>query len=551
MKLKIVVLLLSLFCHNAFAASGVATAHPIATAAGIKMLALGGNAFDAAIAITAVLGVVEPASSGLGGGGFWLLYDADQEKSIMLDGRERAPLAATRDMYLDEDGNVVPHLSISGALAAGIPGQPAALVWLAKHYGTLPLTVSLQPAIDAAANGFAVGQRYRRRIEYRIDTINAYPETAEIFLLDDAVPEIGARIVQNDLAKTLSILATQGHDGFYSGAIAKKLVAGVQRAGGIWSLQDLAEYQVVVRQPIQVEYNGMTLTSTALPSSGGLVLAQSLNILSNYDLSSMDDVDFTHVTVEAMRRAYRDRAEYMGDTDFVEVPTKMLNDKQYANGLSQSLRMDRASISNQLAPTWVDGSKGQDTTHFSVIDERGNRVAATLSINYPFGSGVVPTGTGVLLNDEMDDFSAKPGQPNVYGLVGGYANAIEPGKRMLSSMSPTFLETDKRIAVLGTPGGSRIISMVLLSALKFHQGADAQSIVNQPRYHHQYIPDVIQYEPDALPEETIAALKLRGHQFKPINRQWGNMQAVILDKVSGEITAATDERGEGHSEVLP
>ncbi|WP_423906627.1 gamma-glutamyltransferase [Candidatus Spongiihabitans sp.] len=559
MKLKIIVLVLGLFCHNALAASGVATAHPIATAAGIKMLELGGNAFDAAIAITATLAVVEPASSGMGGGGFWLLYDADQDKSIMLDGREKAPLAATHDMYLDEQGNVVPNLSISGALAAGIPGQPAALVWLGKHYGALPLRVSLQPAIDAATNGFEVGQRYRKNIEYRIDAINAFSGAAEIFLIDGKVPEIGARIVQNDLAKTLRTLAVQGHDGFYAGDIAEKLVQGVKQSGGIWSLQDLAEYQVAVRQPVVVEYNGMTVTSAALPSSGGLVLAESLNILSNYDIESMDDVDFTHVTVEAMRRAYRDRAEYMGDTDFVEVPTKMLNDRQYANGLNQSLRMDRATPSAQLAPTWVDRQNGQDTTHFSVVDDQGNRVAATLSINYPFGSGVAPTGTGVLLNDEMDDFSAKPGQPNVYGLVGARANAIEPGKRMLSSMSPTFLETANRIAVLGTPGGSRIISMVLLSALKFHRRADthsinqaiAQEIVGRPRYHHQYLPDVIQYEPGALSEQTIAALEARGHKFKPVNRKWGNMQVVIVDRDSGEITAASDGRGEGQAKVLP
>ena len=551
MKLKIIVLALGLFCHNALAASGVASAHPIATAAGIKMLELGGNAFDAAIAITATLAVVEPAGSGLGGGGFWLLYDADQDKSIMLDGREKAPLAATRDMYLNEQGNVVPNLSVSGALAAGIPGEPAALVWLEKHYGALPLTVSLQPAIDAATNGFTVGPRYRKSIEYRIDAINASPAAAEIFLIDGKAPEIGARIVQNDLAKTLWSLAMRGHDGFYNGDIAEKLVQGVKQAGGIWSLQDLAEYQVAVRRPVVVEYNGMTLTSAALPSSGGLVLAESLNILSNYDIEAMDDTDFTHVTVEAMRRAYRDRAEYMGDTDFVEVPTEMLNDRQYANGLNQSLHMDRSTPSGQLAPTWVDRQNGQDTTHFSVVDDQGNRVAATLSINYPFGSGLVPTGTGVLLNDEMDDFSAKPGQPNVHGLVGARANAIEPGKRMLSSMSPTFLETANRIAVLGTPGGSRIISMVLLGALAFHRGASAQEMVDRARFHHQYLPDVIQYEPGALSEQTIAALKVRGHKLKPVNRKWGNMQVVIVDQDSGEITAASDSRGEGQARVLP
>ena len=550
-KFALIAAFLYLVSTTTYGAAGVATAHPVATAAGIKILEMGGNAFDAAIAITSTLAVVEPAGSGIGGGGFWLLYDSDEEQSIMLDGREKAPLAATRDMYLDDAGNVIPDLSISGALSAGIPGEPAALVWLEKNYGSMPLTVSLQPAIEAARNGFDVGSRYQKSIEYRLETISASPAAARIFLDNGAVPEIGTRIVQEDLANTLWAIAIQGHDGFYSGQVAEKLVSGVQEAGGIWTLEDLGNYQVEVREPVQAEFNGMTMTSAALPSSGGLVLAESLNILSNYDIDSMNDADFTHVTVEAMRRAYRDRAEFMGDSDFVEVPIPMLVDRHYANGLSQSIRMDSASKSAQLSPTWVDGKKGQDTTHFSVIDHEGNRVAATLSINYPFGSGIVPAGTGVILNDEMDDFSAKPGEPNVYGLVGARANAIEPGKRMLSSMSPTFLETGDRIAVLGTPGGSRIISMVLLGALEFHRGADADTVVNRPRFHHQYLPDVIQYETEALAEDTIADLEARGHQFKALNRTWGNMHAVILDKNSGDITAASDGRGEGQALVLP
>ncbi len=549
-KFIFVAFIATLFSHNAFPAAGVASAHPVATAAGIKILELGGNAFDAAVAITSTLAVVEPMGSGMGGGGFWLLYDADEEKSVMLDGREKAPLAATADMYLDENGEVIKNLSISGALAAGIPGEPAALVWLAENYGKLPLTITLLPAIDAASNGFLVTQKYRKSLEWRLETITASPTATEIFLLDGRIPGIGARIVQKDLAATLWKLAVKGHNGFYSGEIAEKLVDGVRQAGGIWTMVDLEQYQVVIRQPVETQYKGMKLTSAALPSSGGLVLSESLNILSNYDLESMDEVDFTHVTVEAMRRAYRDRAEYMGDSDFVSVPTEMLASKNYANGMSKSLRMDRATKSSELAPTWVSDNKGEDTTHFSVIDEDGNRVAATLSINYGFGSGLVPERTGVLLNDEMDDFSAKPGVPNAYGLVGAKANAIEPGKRMLSSMSPTFLETEERIAVLGTPGGSRIISMVLLGALEFHRGADAKTMVNRPRFHHQYLPDSIQYEPQALSEETISSLKSRGHEFKAVNWEWGNMQAVILDKETGEITAASDRRGEGQAQIL-
>ena len=362
---------------------------------------------------------------------------------------------------------------------------------------------------------------------------------------------MGTKIVQSDLAEILWILGIQGHDGFYSGEVAEKLVQGVQQAGGIWTLEDLKNYEVAVRQPVHASYKSMKITSASLPSSGGLVLSEIFNILENYEVESLTETDFTHITVEAMRRAYRDRAEYMGDPDFVEVPVDQLSSKHYALGLSQSIRMDQATPSTDLAPTWEPAEQGQDTTHFSVIDEDGNRVAATLSINYSFGSGFIPPGTGVLLNDEMDDFSSKPGVPNVYGLVGAQANAIEPGKRMLSSMSPTFLEDQSRIAVIGTPGGSRIISMLMLGALEFFKGSDAQSIVNRPRFHHQYLPDAIQYEPDALSEDVINDLKHRGHQFKAIDWQWGNMHVVIQDKESGVLSAASDSRGEGDAIVIP
>ena len=304
--------------------AGVASAHPIATEAGVKILQLGGNAFDAAVAITSTIAVVEPAGSGLGGGGFWLLYDNDENKSVMLDGREKAPLAATEDMYQDEQGEIIPGLSIDGALAAGIPGEPAALVWLAEHYGSLPLTITLQPAIDAARKGFEVTEKYQRSIGWRLDAIRSSAATAEIFLHNGDIPEVGYRIIQNDLADTLWRIAVKGHDGFYKGKTATALVEGVQNAGGIWTLKDLAEYQAVVRQPISIQYNDMTITSAALPSSGGMVLAQILNILENYDLGSMSESDRVHLTVEAMRRAYRDRAQYMGDSDFVDVPVEML-----------------------------------------------------------------------------------------------------------------------------------------------------------------------------------------------------------------------------------
>ena len=552
--------------------AGVASAEPLASAAGVEILQRGGNAFDAAVAVSAALAVVEPTGSGLGGGGFWLLHEAKTGTDHMLDGREKAPLAATRDMYLDERGEVVEKLSIDGALAAGIPGQPAALAWLAEHYGALPLSESLAPAIALAENGFAVNERYRKRAEFRRDALNASAAAAEIFLHDGEVPPLGAIIVQDDLARTLKALAANGHDGFYRGEVAQKLVDGVRAAGGIWTREDLTAYQVVLREPVVAHYKGMKITSAALPSSGGLVMALALNILSGYtfavhevaahevddDADEDDDAsEFVHLVVEALRRAYRDRAEYMGDADFVEVPTERLLAAYYADGQRQSIRRDRATPSAHLAPIETaahtdksEQNEGTDTTHFSVIDSDGNRVAATLSVNYPFGAAMVAPGTGVLLNDEMDDFSAKPGTPNGYGLVGVEANAIAGGKRMLSSMSPTFLEADGRIAALGTPGGSRIISMVLLAALAFQRGASAQEMVDGARFHHQYLPDAIQFEPNALSTQTIASLRARGHELNPRERVWGNMHVVIIDTRNDEITAASDRRGNGSAVVL-
>ncbi len=511
------------------------------------MLQMGGNAFDAAVAISSTLAVVEPGSSGMGGGGFWLLYDAAKQQSIMLDGREKAPLEASRDMYLNDQGDVIARLSIDGPLSAGIPGQPAALVWLAENYGSLPLSVSLEPSINAAQRGFEVSDRFQSKIKRRKAQLENFPSTAEIFLHGGEIPEVGELIVQEDLANVLQVLAERGHDGFYSGPVAETLVKGVQEAGGIWTIEDLNQYEVAVRVPVTFSYRKMKITSAALPSSGGIVLAEVFNILENYEISTLDEADIIHLVVEATRRAYRDRAEYMGDPDFVSVPVEMLISKNYASSLSQSIRMDTATKSNELAPITVTTGEGGNTTHFSVIDSDKNMVAATLSINYLFGSGFIPPNTGVLLNNEMDDFSLRPGSPNIYGLVGSDANSIEPGKRMLSSMTPTFIEDDQRIAILGAPGGSRIITMVLLGILEFEKGADAESIASRPRFHHQFLPDVIQFERNAPDEDVLSELESRGHQFNISDRTWGNMQTVIFEKSSGNVTAASDPRGQGTS----
>jgi gamma-glutamyltranspeptidase/glutathione hydrolase len=521
----------------------VASAHPAATQAGISVLNNGGNAFDAAVAVSAALAVVEPFGSGVGGGGFWLLHRASDGKQVMIDGREVAPSKADRDMYLNERGEPVKSASVNGALSAGIPGMPAALVHLSKQYGRLTLSDSLRPAIHLAKKGFAVNKHYQRLASFRQAVLASNKSANDIFLDDGNVPEIGKNIVQLELANTLEQLAKNGFDGFYKGDIARKMVDGVQQAGGIWTEQDLANYRIKERSPVVIDYKGMKITSAALPSSGGLVLSIALNILEQYDLSTMDEATRIHVVVETMRRAYRDRALYMGDSDYVSVPVDQLTKKSYAHKASENIDLEKATPSKQL--TGLNKIEGHDTTHFSIIDKAGNRVSATLSINYPFGSGFVPPGTGVLLNDEMDDFSIKPGTPNVYGLVGGVANAIEPGKRMLSSMSPTFFETSDTVGILGTPGGSRIISMVLLGLLNADEGQGPASWVNLPRYHHQYLPDEIQHEPNTFNEKLARQLRQKGHALKSVGRQYGNMHAILWNKKTHKISAASDQRGSG------
>ncbi len=529
-------------------AAAIASAHPLATDAGHEILAAGGNAFDAAVAVTAALAVVEPYSSGLGGGGFWLLHRARDGYEVMLDGREKAPLAAGRDMYLDDQGNVVEGLSVNGPLSAGIPGVPAALVHLAGKYGRLPLATSLAPAIRYAREGFVVDDHYVRLARFRHDVLSRWPDGAQLFLQDGEVPEPGYVVRQPALADTLEAIAAKGKMGFYSGEVARHLVDGVRATGGIWSLEDLKSYEVVERQPVKGEYRGIKITTASPPSSGGVALLTILNILAGYDLDKVDDVPRHHLIVEAMRRAYRDRAEYLGDPDFVDVPVARLTHPWYAAGLRASIRLDKATPSSSL-PGLGKGPEGPHTTHFSVIDQEGNRVAATVTVNFPFGSGFVAPGTGVLLNDEMDDFSAKPGTPNVYGLVGAEANAIAPGKRPLSSMSPTFLDSELGVAVLGTPGGSRIITMVLLGILDYAAGGDPSSWVSRPRFHHQYLPDVIQYEPGALSPDLVAALEERGHILKESRGTYGNMQGVLWDRRRNRVAAASDPRGVGKAEV--
>ena len=530
--------------------AAIASPHPLATRAGMEVLQAGGNAFDAAVAVSAVLAVVEPYGSGLGGGGFWLLHRAEDRYEVMVDGREIAPGAAHRDMFLDENGEPVPGLSQNTMLAAGIPGLPAALVHLSNEYGRLPLGAVLAPAIRYAEEGFEVYPRLLMGLGFKREQMLTSPAAAEVFLPGGELPELGSMLRQPDLARTLRRLVERGIEGFYAGPVAEALIAAVQADGGLWTLEDLADYRIVEREPVITRYRDARIVAASPPSSGGVVLSTVLNILDGYDLSSLSADDAAHLVIEAMRRGYRDRALYLGDPDFVDVPLEKLTHPLYAAGLRASIRLDRAMPSAML-PGIGSEPEGTQTTHYSIMDADGNRVGATQTLNFWYGSGLMAAGTGVLLNNEMDDFSAKAGVPDGFQLVTAEGNAIEPRKRMLSSMTPTFIESPRGVAILGTPGGSRIISMVLLGVLAHvDEGASAQQMVERRRFHHQYLPDRVVYEAGAFDEATAEALRARGHELAETRRDYGNLQVVTWDHEDGRVEAASDPRGEvGEAEV--
>lgn len=548
MKFRMAIICLAVIGFNQTLTAGegpgkaaIASAHYLATEAGHEILEKGGNAFDAAVAVSAALAVVEPTSTGLGGGAFWLLHRASDDFEVMIDGREQAPAAAHKDMYLDAEGQVNRDLAVNGPLAGGIPGEVAGLDHLARNYGRLPLATSLQPAIRLAREGFPVDEKYHAMMGYRIDAIKRWPAAAKALLADGEVPPVGYIIKLPDLAWVLEQVAELGAKGFYSGPVAERLVKGVRDAGGIWTMKDLAVYKIKEREPIRTQYGDYQLVTAPPPSSGGIAIAEMLNTLEAYPINQLGKVQRVHLIVEAMRRAYRDRAIYLGDPDFVEIPVAMLTSQFYADGLRASIMPDRATPSSMLAGN-EQISEGSDTTHFSIIDVEGNMVAATLSVNLPFGSAFMPPGTGLLVNNEMDDFSAKPGEPNAYGLIGFTANEIQPYKRPLSSMSPTFMIGEDKRAAIGTPGGARIITMVLLGILDFMQGHEPDSWVSLPRFHHQYVPDRILAEPEAFTSEEIASLEAMGHEVKVRDRTWGNMHGVMWNLATGEVTAGSDPR---------
>ena len=528
--------------------AAVATAHPAATVAGLETLAHGGNAFDAAVAIAAALAVAEPYGSGLGGGGFFLLRQAGEKPAYrFVDARERAPLAAGPDLYR-RNGTVQRELSLNGPLAAAIPGLPAALAHLAERYGKLPLNDSLTPAIRLARDGVGIDRVYRERAEWRLQALQQDPASAAIFLDQGQIPPLHGLLRQPALARTLERLARDGHAGFYAGETARLLLEGVKTAGGVWSARDLRDYRVVERQPLRIGLEGgRELITAPPPSAGGIALAQSLLMLQELPWQKAGAVQRSHYVVEVLRRAYRDRG-LLGDPDQVRNPLPRLLAPDYLENLAKGIALQHATPSTSLppAPGWREGDH---TTHFTVLDTEGNAVAATLSINLPFGAAFTAPGTGVLLNNEMDDFAADPSGSNAYGLTGSQANLIAPGKRPLSSMSPTFIESKTELASFGTPGGSRIPSMVLLAALDYLDGKPVQQWPATPRYHHQYLPDVIEYEPDAFSASQLRSLEMRGHRLKRVERRYGNQQVLLWHKDSGQVEAASDPRGVGRAEL--
>jgi gamma-glutamyltranspeptidase / glutathione hydrolase len=538
----------------------VVSVHQEASQVGLEIMRRGGNAVDAAVATGFALAVVHPSAGNIGGGGFMLLRQASGDVHF-LDFREQAPKAATRDMYLDAQGNVIPRASLVGYKAIGVPGSVAGLLYAQQHWGKLPLKTVMQPAIRLARQG--VRLTYEEAQSMHDEDLAKFPASSRIFQRDGKLYEPGEIFRQPELARTLErIAANPKANEFYKGAMARELAAEIQHGGGLITAEDLAAYEVKERAAIRGTYRGYEIISAPPPSSGGVTMLEALNILEGYELGKMGNrsADAIHVTAEAFRRAFLDRAELLGDPDFAQIPVAQLIDKKYAEGWRHSLDMMRASDSKDLRrPAGFGeldrsagvhqpytGPESNNTTHYSVVDEEGNAVAVTTTLNESFGSAVTAGKLGFLLNDEMDDFTSKPGVPNGYGLIQGEANAIAPGKRPLSAMAPTIVLKDgKLFLVLGSPGGPRIISTVaniLMGVVDF--GLDIQQAVNAPRFHHQWQPDEIDVERNGISPDTIKLLQARGHKVKT-QGYWSDGECIAIDPKTGELLGAPDGRNGG------
>ncbi|BAR58245.1 gamma-glutamyltransferase [Bradyrhizobium sp. YCK136] len=506
----------------------VVSAQHLATQVGVDVLRRGGNAVDAAVAVGYALAVVYPAAGNLGGGGFMTIQLADGRKTF-LDFRETAPKGATANMYLDKDGNVIKGLSTKGHLAVGVPGSVSGMEYAREKYGTMKRADLLAPAIQLAEQGFALDQGDIDLLRTATADFRDDPATAAIFLNNGQPFQVGERLIQPELAKTLREISSKGTDGFYKGWVGSAIVASSQAGKGLLTQDDLDGYKTRELAPVECDYRGYHVISAPPPSSGGVIICEILNILEGYPLKELGyhSAQAVHVQIEAMRHAYVDRNSYLGDPDFVKNPLDRLLDKNYATRIRDVIDPNKAGISKEIKPG-VAPHEGSNTTHYSIADKDGNAVSVTYTLNDWFGAKVTAAKTGVLLNDEMDDFTAKVGVPNLYGLVQGEANAIAPGKRPLSSMSPTIVTKDgKTVMVVGTPGGSRIITAVLQTMINaIDYGMNAQEAVDMPRIHQQWLPDLTNVEDYALSPDTRKILEVMGHKFGP--PQPANHLAVII-----------------------
>lgn len=525
----------------------VVSQHPLASKAGLAMLESGGNAVDAAVATAFALGVVEQYHSGIGGGGFMIVKMKD-ERPVVIDFREVAPQNAHRDMYI-QNGEANPILSRAGALACAVPGEVAGLSLALEKYGTKSLADVLAPSIDLAEEGFPLHQTDVEKIAYTADKLKLFPESARLYFGEnEELPQPGDMFIQKELSLTYRLLAAEGPDAFYRGSIGQKIVDHIQAHDGIMTMDDLAAYEPVIREPVTGTYRGYEIVSMPPPSSGGVHLIQMLNMIEHYPMPwlGFNSTQKIHLVTDAMKFAFADRAYFLGDPAFVDVPVAGLLSKNYANALRHRIHPILATTVNEHGqPQDFDGETNGNTSHLSVIDKDGNCVSLTRTVNLLFGNGMVVPGTGIVLNNEMDDFSAQPGVPNAFGLIGGEANSIEPGKRPLSSMTPTIVLRDGEPAlIVGSPGGPRIITTVLQVILNvLDHGLDVQSAVDAPRFHHQWRPDVLFIEQE-YPLETIKNLKSRGHNVYP-QTHWSAAQAIWVDPETGWFYGGSDSRLNG------
>ena len=531
--------------HPVWAASGmVASQEAVATAIGVDVLKAGGNAVDAAVAVGFALAVTLPQAGNLGGGGFMIVHEAATGENVAIDYREKAPSGATRDMFLNAAGDADPEKSRWSGLATGVPGTVAGLALALERYGTLSLADALAPAIRLAEEGFLVTPALSDSLKANAEELKAWPSSTAIFFkADGAAYEPGERLLQPDLAASLRRIAEGGIEAFYKGETARLIADAVQKAGGLMTVEDMAAYEAVVREPVQGSYRGYEVISMPPPSSGGVHIVQILKILEDFPIAWLghNSTETIHLMAEAMKLAYADRSEYLGDSDFVDVPVKGLTSSAYAETLRAKINRNRATPSATIRPGDPGSFESDQTTHFSVVDKDGNAVANTYTINFSYGSGLVAEGTGILLNNEMDDFSAKPGVPNAYGLIGGDANAVEPGKRPLSSMSPAIVLKDGDVfLVTGSPGGSRIITTVLQVIMNvIDHGMNVAEASAAPRMHHQWLPDELRIEEGFSPD-TLKLLEAMGHMLK-LQATMGSTQS-IMRREDGAIFGASDPR---------